>query len=87
MKNTLWPAFIDVVKRDVVPALGCTEPVSVALATAIAVNKLKMNYQDITAINVLVSANLMKNGMGVTVPGTGMVGLEISCCCWRCRWR
>ncbi|PSU72509.1 hypothetical protein C9J22_00695 [Photobacterium phosphoreum] len=78
MKNTLWPAFIDVVKRDVVPALGCTEPVSVALATAIAVNKLKMNYQDITAINVLVSANLMKNGMGVTVPGTGMVGLEIA---------
>ncbi|KJG08535.1 serine dehydratase subunit alpha family protein [Photobacterium kishitanii] len=78
MKHTLWPAFIDVVKRDVVPALGCTEPVSVALAAAIAVNKLNINHQDITAINVLVSANLMKNGMGVTVPGTGMVGLEIA---------
>ncbi len=86
MKHTLWPAFIDVVKRDVVPALGCTEPVSVALAAAIAVNKLNINHQDITAINVLVSANLMKNGMGVTVPGTGMVGLEIAaaarCGCW-----
>lgn len=78
MKHTLWPAFIDVVKRDVVPALGCTEPVSVALAAAIAVNKLNINHQDITAINVFVSANLMKNGMGVTVPGTGMVGLEIA---------
>ena len=78
MKNTLWPAFIDVVKRDVVPALGCTEPVSVALAAAIAVNKLNIKHQDITAINVLVSANLMKNGMGVTVPGTGMVGLEVA---------
>lgn len=78
MKHTFWPAFIDVVKRDVVPALGCTEPVSVALAAAIAVNKLNINYQNITAINVQVSANLMKNGMGVTVPGTGMVGLEIA---------
>ncbi|SMY17486.1 L-cysteine desulfidase family protein [Photobacterium aquimaris] len=78
MKHTFWPAFIDVVKRDVVPALGCTEPVSVALAAAIAVNKLNINYQNISAINVQVSANLMKNGMGVTVPGTGMVGLEIA---------
>ncbi|OBU13840.1 hypothetical protein AYY19_07000 [Photobacterium aquimaris] len=78
MKHTFWPAFIDVVKRDVVPALGCTEPVSVALASAMAVNKLNINYQNITAINVQVSANLMKNGMGVTVPGTGMVGLEIA---------
>ncbi|MCP4956297.1 serine dehydratase subunit alpha family protein [Photobacterium aquimaris] len=78
MKHTFWPTFIDVVKRDVVPALGCTEPVSVALAAAIAVNKLNINYQNITAINVQVSANLMKNGMGVTVPGTGMVGLEIA---------
>ncbi|OBU20368.1 serine dehydratase subunit alpha family protein [Photobacterium aquimaris] len=78
MKHTFWPAFIDVVKRDVVPALGCTEPVSVALASAMAVNKLNINYQNITTINVQVSANLMKNGMGVTVPGTGMVGLEIA---------
>ncbi|MEC6823218.1 L-serine ammonia-lyase, iron-sulfur-dependent, subunit alpha [Photobacterium piscicola] len=78
MKHTLWPAFIDVVKRDVVPALGCTEPVSVALAAAIAVNKLNINHQQITGIEAFVSANLMKNGMGVTVPGTGMVGLEIA---------
>ncbi|MEC6796346.1 L-serine ammonia-lyase, iron-sulfur-dependent, subunit alpha [Photobacterium sp. S4TG1] len=78
MKHTLWPAFIDVVKRDVVPALGCTEPVSVALAAAIAVNKLNINHQQITGIDAFVSANLMKNGMGVTVPGTGMVGLEIA---------
>ena len=78
MKHTLWPAFIDVVKRDVVPALGCTEPVSVALAAAIAMNKLNINHQQITGIEAFVSANLMKNGMGVTVPGTGMVGLEIA---------
>ena len=78
MKDTLWPAFIDVVKRNVIPALGCTEPVSVALAAAIAVNKLKISHQEITGIEAFVSANLMKNGMGVTVPGTGMVGLEIA---------
>jgi len=75
MKTNLWNGFIDVVKREVVPALGCTEPVSVALAAAIAVEKLNGTVEKITA---LVSPNLMKNGMGVGVPGTGMVGLPIA---------
>lgn len=75
MKTNLWNGFIDVVKREVVPALGCTEPVSVALAAAIAVEKLNGTVEKITAF---VSPNLMKNGMGVGVPGTGMVGLPIA---------
>lgn len=58
-----------------VPALGCTEPISLALASAIATRELGASPQRIEA---KVSANLMKNGMGVTVPGTGMVGLPIA---------
>ncbi|WP_108649547.1 L-cysteine desulfidase family protein [Dongshaea marina] len=75
MKTHLWPQFIEVVKREVVPALGCTEPVSVAMAAATAMTYL--NHEPKT-IKALVSPNLMKNGMGVGVPGTGMVGLHIA---------
>ena len=75
MKTHLWDQFINITKKEVVPALGCTEPISVALAAAIAANKLSGNIEKIT---VQVSPNLMKNGMGVGVPGTGMVGLPIA---------
>ena len=57
------------------PALGCTEPISLALASAIAARHLGGVPERIVA---KVSPNLMKNGMGVTVPGTGMVGLPIA---------
>ncbi|KLV06940.1 membrane protein [Photobacterium aquae] len=75
MKKHLWSGFIDTVKREVVPALGCTEPVSVALAAAIATRELQCKP---AYIDVHVSPNLMKNGMGVGVPGTGMVGLPVA---------
>ena len=75
MKIQLWQGFIERVKKDVIPALGCTEPVSVALAAAIATQKLGKQP---CMIEVEVSPNLMKNGMGVGVPGTGMVGLHIA---------
>lgn len=67
--------LIAIVRKDVTPALGCTEPISLALASAIAASYLKATP---TLIKAKVSANLMKNGMGVTVPGTGMVGLPIA---------
>ncbi|MCG7587605.1 serine dehydratase subunit alpha family protein [Photobacterium sp. OFAV2-7] len=75
MKKHLWNGFIETVKKEVVPALGCTEPVSVALAAAIAARHLKGKP---TQVEAYVSPNLMKNGMGVGVPGTGMVGLPIA---------
>lgn len=73
--NSLWARFIDIVQKEVKPALGCTEPVSVALACAVAAAQLT---ETVERIEVQVSPNLMKNGMGVTVPGTGMVGLPIA---------
>jgi L-cysteine desulfidase len=73
--NPLWLEFIKAVKKEVVPALGCTEPISLALAAAIASQRLA---KPVERIEAKVSANLMKNGMGVTVPGTGTTGLLIA---------
>lgn len=71
-----WQQLIKLVKHEVLPALGCTEPISLALAAAVAAKYIDKN--NINRIEAFVSPNLMKNGMGVTVPGTGMVGLPIA---------
>ncbi|WP_083615843.1 serine dehydratase subunit alpha family protein [Megasphaera cerevisiae] len=71
----LWKEMIKAVRHEVVPAIGCTEPVSLALAAAIAAATLGMSVYEIEA---RVSANMMKNGMGVIVPGTGTAGLLIA---------
>ncbi|MGK9173184.1 serine dehydratase subunit alpha family protein [Yokenella regensburgei] len=73
--NPLWQRFILAVKEEVKPALGCTEPISLALAAAVAASEIE---GEIERIDAWVSPNLMKNGMGVTVPGTGMVGLPVA---------
>ena len=74
-QRKLWPEYLKAVKHEIAPALGCTEPISLALASAIAARHLGSAPEKIEAY---VSANLMKNGMGVNVPGTGMVGLPIA---------
>lgn len=68
-------AIIDLVRREVVPAIGCTEPASVALAVAKAREVLGQMPQQ---IKVKLSRNMLKNAMGVGIPGTGMVGLPIA---------
>ena len=73
--NPLWTEYVRILRRQVVPALGCTELVAVALASAACRELLGRTPQRIT---VLVSPNIYKNGMGVVVPGTGMVGLPIA---------
>ena len=84
--NTLDPKtrqrLIALVKRQVVPAIGCTEPICVALATARAAETLRRDCADPTLIphriDVRLSANILKNAMGVGIPGTGMSGLPIA---------
>ncbi|AFJ47875.1 putative inner membrane protein [Shimwellia blattae DSM 4481 = NBRC 105725] len=73
--DSLWPRFILAVQEEVKPALGCTEPIALALAAATAAAELS---GPVDRVDAWVSPNLMKNGMGVTVPGTGMVGLPIA---------
>lgn len=70
-----WTDFVTLLNREVVPALGCTEPITISLATARAVRELGTQPE---LISVQVSGNLLKNGMGVGVPGTGMTGLDIA---------
>ncbi|MDE7133753.1 MAG: L-serine ammonia-lyase, iron-sulfur-dependent, subunit alpha, partial [Rikenellaceae bacterium] len=65
----------DLIKREVVPAIGCTEPIAVALCAARATELLGSRPERIEAE---LSANILKNAMGVGIPGTGMVGLPIA---------
>ncbi len=67
--------IIDLIHKEVVPAIGCTEPMCVALCTAKATERLGSRPEHITA---LLSANILKNAMGVGIPGTGMIGLPIA---------
>ena len=67
--------IIDLINKEVVPAVGCTEPMAVALCTARATELLGRRPEKIT---VLLSANMLKNAMGVGIPGTGMIGLPIA---------
>lgn len=67
--------ILALVRRQVVPAIGCTEPICVALATARATERLGTLP---TRICARLSANILKNAMGVGIPGTGMVGLPIA---------
>ena len=67
--------IIDLVRREVIPAIGCTEPIAVALCVAKAVETLGTKPEN---IKVFLSANILKNAMGVGIPGTGMIGLPIA---------
>lgn len=66
---------LTILKSEVKPALGCTEPVAVALCCG----RAKDELNDIPEkVEVFVSKNVLKNGMGVYVPNTDMVGLDIA---------
>ena len=63
------------IQQEVVPAMGCTEPIAVSLCTARATETLGLLPEKIT---VLLSPNVLKNAMGVGIPGTDMIGLPIA---------
>lgn len=67
--------IINLIKREVVPAIGCTEPMAVSLCVAKATETLGSTPARIEAF---LSANILKNAMGVGIPGTHMVGLPIA---------
>lgn len=73
--NSDWGYCLAAMAKEVVPALGCTEPVAIAFAAAKAAEILGAPVE---TVDVAVSGNLLKNGMGVGVPGTGGTGLHIA---------
>ena len=75
VNKELRERIIALIHQEVVPAIGCTEPMCVALCTAKATEKLGCRPERIEA---LLSANILKNAMGVGIPGTGMIGLPIA---------
>ncbi|MBO5419605.1 MAG: serine dehydratase subunit alpha family protein [Bacteroidales bacterium] len=79
--------IISLLRKEVKPALGCTEPIAVALAVAKAMEIIEEKCSPSSAtwrmeagyrIRIEVSGNILKNGMGVGIPGTGMIGLHIA---------
>lgn len=70
--------ILELLHKEVKPALGCTEPIAVSLAVAKACEVLRERGFDPAKVEVGVSANILKNAMGVGIPGTGMVGLKIA---------
>ncbi len=75
LDKNIRQSIIALIQREVVPAVGCTEPIAVALCTARATETLGQRPEKITA---MLSANILKNAMGVGIPGTGMIGLPIA---------
>lgn len=75
MNDTTKNQILKLVHQEVIPAIGCTEPIAVALAAAKAAELLGTKPEK---IDVYLSANILKNAMGVGIPGTGMVGLPIA---------
>lgn len=67
--------FLDVLDRELVVALGCTEPIAIALASAVANKHLK---EPLVFLEVYASANIIKNAMGVSIPGTGKSGMNLA---------
>lgn len=70
--------IIELIQKEVKPALGCTEPIAVSLAVARSCEALRQIGVEVSHLTVEVSANILKNGMGVGIPGTGMIGLHIA---------
>lgn len=68
--------IVQTLREEVVPAMGCTEPVAVALACAKVKELIDFNY--IESAEIFVSPNIYKNGLSVGIPNTQEVGLYIA---------
>jgi L-cysteine desulfidase len=74
MEANIYDAYIRLLKRELVPAMGCTEPIAVAYAAAVAKKELGVLPEK---VDILVSANIIKNVKSVIVPNTGgLHGIE-----------
>lgn len=75
-KQTLYQTYIQILKEELVPAMGCTEPIALAYCASQCRDILNDNIQD---VNIHVSGNIIKNVKSVIVPHTdGLKGIEAS---------
>ncbi|MEG1848331.1 MAG: L-serine ammonia-lyase, iron-sulfur-dependent, subunit alpha [Lachnospiraceae bacterium] len=76
MNEDLYKAYVKILKNELVPALGCTEPIAIAYATAKAGSVLGYFPE---SIELRCSGNIIKNVKGVTVPNSGgLRGIEVA---------
>lgn len=76
MDSALYANYLNILKHELVPALGCTEPIAIAYASAKAVQVLG-EFPD--TIEMSCSGNIIKNVKGVTVPNSGgMKGIDVA---------
>ena len=68
MKDLIYESCVISLKEELLPAMGCTEPIAVAYAAALARETLGAVPENVI---VSVSGNILKNVKGVVVPGTG----------------
>lgn len=79
MEKALYDTYLAILKEELVPAMGCTEPIAVAYAAALAARALGCPAEQ---AEVAASANIIKNVKSVVVPHTGG---RRGHCCRRCR--
>lgn len=68
--------ILKILNRELKIAIGCTEPISIAYAASLA--KKYLNSEEISALQVYVSKNILKNAMGVTIPKTNSNGIPLA---------
>ena len=74
LEHELYKAYVQILRQELVPAMGCTEPIAVAYAAALAARELP---EESRSVRVCVSSNIIKNVKSVIVPNTGgLHGLE-----------
>ncbi len=68
MEKTLYNAYVSILSEELLPAMGCTEPIAVAYAAALAARELGVRPE---TVEIIVSGNIIKNVKSVVVPNTG----------------
>lgn len=77
MNKEIYTAYCDILRSELIPAMGCTEPIALALTAAIAKKHLE---GDVTDVHISTSGNIIKNAKSVTVPHTnGLKGIDAAC--------
>ncbi|MEL7654936.1 MAG: L-serine ammonia-lyase, iron-sulfur-dependent, subunit alpha [Bacillota bacterium] len=76
MEKRIYDAYIKILKSELVPALGCTEPIAIAYAAA----KVREILGEMpTGLEIFCSGNIIKNVKGVVVPkADGMKGIDVA---------
>ena len=76
MDSALYANYLNILKQELVPALGCTEPIAIAYAAAKARQVLGEFPEH---VEMHLSGNIIKNVKGVTVPNSGgLKGIDVA---------